>query len=53
MIHGEAAQRKTIPDTFTVIHNRKSVLYSTGASVTLEQINRLLKTALRLSSRIS
>jgi hypothetical protein len=43
---GEAAMKKTIPDTLTVIDNRKSVRYFTGESVPPEQIDLLLKAAI-------
>jgi len=38
--------KKTIPDTLTVIDNRKSVRYFTGESVPPEQIDLLLKAAI-------
>lgn len=53
MIHEDTAMKKTIPDTLTVIHNRKSVRHFTGESVPPEQIDLLLKAAMSAPSAVN
>jgi nitroreductase len=46
-------KQHTLPDTLTVIHNRKSVRNFTGNSVTQEQLEILLKAAMAAPSAVN
>jgi nitroreductase len=46
-------KQQSIPDTLSVIHNRKSVRNFTGESVTQNEIDILLKAAMAAPSAVN